>query len=357
MKKVVVSLHGIRTRGVWQKDLVPVLANNGFTPHPLDYGNFPATFLLFPPFRSKKVEWLLRECERIMNAEHVSRISIIAHSFGSFMVAEMLSKYHAIKVDKVIFAGSIVKKDFDIAGILNRGQINLVENNYGENDIWPKVAKKIVMGAGDAGARGFNDSHPLLIQKEFKKHGHSEYFHYSHFTKHWIPTLRRIVVNAHDRLKLTNIMNLVAKTAASRLKVNLSNIRANIFTEDHDSPENISIPCGLHYNMSDENELTVSMAIDTGCAGKSFGARTQVIAILKQGWGEHEVPDGESVKLDPNLRWIISTPIPDPDDRGGIIGVMSIDGLVDVKEKEELEVLLEDLRMSAQALGQVFSNI
>ena len=80
MKKVVLSLHGIRTRGVWQKELAPVLAKYGFIPYPLDYGNFPAMFLLAPSLRQGKVEWLRQEYERIAREEQVNRLSIIAHT-------------------------------------------------------------------------------------------------------------------------------------------------------------------------------------------------------------------------------------------------------------------------------------
>lgn len=40
MFRCVISLHGIRTRGVWQKDLAPVLARHGLIPYALDYGSF-----------------------------------------------------------------------------------------------------------------------------------------------------------------------------------------------------------------------------------------------------------------------------------------------------------------------------
>src|SRR5688572_29881867 len=57
---IVASVHGIRTRGKWQKELVPVLSQAGFTPVPLDYGNFWALELLIPQFRRRKVEWFFR---------------------------------------------------------------------------------------------------------------------------------------------------------------------------------------------------------------------------------------------------------------------------------------------------------
>ena len=109
----VMSLHGIRTRGVWQKDLVPVLARQGLVPWALDYGNFGATKFLRKGARLEKVTWLRSEYERVMAEGKVSRPSIIAHSFGTYLVAALLIKYPELVFDKIILTGSIVDRDFD----------------------------------------------------------------------------------------------------------------------------------------------------------------------------------------------------------------------------------------------------
>src|SRR5262245_47894011 len=56
--KVVISLHGIRTRGTWQKELAGELSRAGFIPEALDYGFFRAIKLLIPYCRSAQVDWL-----------------------------------------------------------------------------------------------------------------------------------------------------------------------------------------------------------------------------------------------------------------------------------------------------------
>lgn len=361
MKKVVISLHGIRTRGVWQKELVPVLANNGLIPHPLDYGFFPASFLLFPIFRRQKIDWLRNECERIATAEGVNRVSIVAHSLGSLIVAEMLAKYETIKVDKVIFAGSIVKRDYNVMHLLESGQINLIENNFGNKDIWPKIAQKVVIGAGSAGANGFLQEHPLLIQKEFPSHRHSDYFHLTHFTHNWVPTLRRVAINEQDRKPLVDAMNISVKSVAAKLKVDSNDIRANIFTVDHDCLTNISIPYGLHYNLQVKGKPTkepsLKMAIGTGCSGKAYDERAQVVAILDEDWSKFDLADSEAGKVNPALKWIISTPIPDPEDKWGIMGVMNIDGINVQKQLQDLDVLLKELRFYARVVGEAFRKL
>ena len=59
--EVVISLHGIKARGVWQKDLAPELALAGFVPYVLDYGDFGALDLLRRSSLDKKVDWLVKE--------------------------------------------------------------------------------------------------------------------------------------------------------------------------------------------------------------------------------------------------------------------------------------------------------
>src|SRR6516165_3859590 len=88
--KVVFSVHGIKTRGKWQKDVTPLLNQAGFTVVPLDYGYFLALQLLIPSAREKKVDWFREEYIRQCNRLQCSRPSIAAHSLGSYLVAQAL---------------------------------------------------------------------------------------------------------------------------------------------------------------------------------------------------------------------------------------------------------------------------
>src|SRR4051794_37252344 len=66
---ILFSLHGIKTRGRWQKDVTPILGQAGFTVVPLDYGYFWALQLLSHRARRKKVDWFRdeysRQCDRL----------------------------------------------------------------------------------------------------------------------------------------------------------------------------------------------------------------------------------------------------------------------------------------------------
>ena len=54
-KKVLISLHGIRTRGEWQKELCPLVSEKSWKYYPLDYGYFSAAQLATGLCHNKKI--------------------------------------------------------------------------------------------------------------------------------------------------------------------------------------------------------------------------------------------------------------------------------------------------------------
>jgi hypothetical protein len=187
---MVFSLHGIRTRGKWQKDVVPLLAQAGFTPVPLDYGPFLAFQLLRKRSREKKIDWFRDEYTRQCARLGCDRPSIIAHSLGSYLVAEALEKYASIKIDRAILCGSIVRRQFPWKKLFASGQVRAVLNQYGGNDFWARVVEWVVSDAGQSGLRGFDDQNEFLDQQTHAKFGHSDYFYDLNYKENWIPFLQ-----------------------------------------------------------------------------------------------------------------------------------------------------------------------
>ena len=62
-RPVVISIHGIRTRGTWQKEITPALNYAGFTHVPLDYGRFGLLRFLWRPSRQKQVDAFRKRIE------------------------------------------------------------------------------------------------------------------------------------------------------------------------------------------------------------------------------------------------------------------------------------------------------
>lgn len=359
MGRLVISLHGIRTRGVWQKDLVPSLARDGFIPVPLDYGNFSVVKFLIPWKRRKKVEWLRERLECIPEVQQGERPSIIAHSFGTYLVARLLEKYPMLKFDKLVFAGGIVSSDFEWSKILDAGQVNLLRNDYGRLDPWPRFAKMFVSDTGDSGTVGFSCKHDLMFQKEFANYKHSDYFHQGHFRQEWIPVLKSIVLNIGivlrpiTQARLRETMSVALQEVAQKVGVDSKILRANIFAKD-ESGRRLSIPEGLHYNMGNERELTISIPIGGGCTGSAYSQRGPAIAVFEENWGRHTLPDPELEKVDKRLQWIISTPIADPRDTGRLLAIFNVDCLYVRKSETELKELSPYLSTWSNVLGQLF---
>lgn len=190
-RPVVLSLHGIKTRGRWQKELAPILAEAGFTPEPLDYGNFLAIEMLLPYCRRKRIEWYFREYTKLADKYSDRQISIIAHSFGTYLVARSLEKYIAhIKYDVIIFCGAIVRRDYPWHNIHAGGHINQVLNQYGGKDLWATIVAYFVGDSGQSGRYGFQNAPACLTQSFHPEYRHSDYFHPRNFKDTWVPFLR-----------------------------------------------------------------------------------------------------------------------------------------------------------------------
>src|SRR4029077_15215218 len=87
---VVISLHGIRTYASWQKDLAEALSHALFIPVSLDYGRFGIFPFLFHRNRENKIKWFVDRYHEIRIKYPGVIPSIIAHSFGTYIVARAI---------------------------------------------------------------------------------------------------------------------------------------------------------------------------------------------------------------------------------------------------------------------------
>ena len=79
---------------------------------------------------------------------------MIAHSFGTFVIAHLIRKDFAIKFHRVIFCGSVVQYGFPFEQIQERFSKPII-NEVGTRDIWPAIAESVTIGYGSAGTYGF----------------------------------------------------------------------------------------------------------------------------------------------------------------------------------------------------------
>ena len=108
----VITLHGIRTHASWQRAFVEI-ANTAGLDARLDrwnFGYFSSIRFFLPWARRAKVRWFrgTYEIEFPRVQASLARPSIIAHSFGTYIVGYALLRYPYLRVNRVLLCGSIL---------------------------------------------------------------------------------------------------------------------------------------------------------------------------------------------------------------------------------------------------------
>ena len=132
---LVILIHGFNTRAQWMNDVKPTLENAGFKVSATSYGYFGFfRFLSFPACRNTAKIKLLKDihtAERIyrdQNGGAPKHVSIISHSFGTWLFMELLQENPGIEFHKIIFCGSILNEKYDFDPVLHQFSPPLINN-------------------------------------------------------------------------------------------------------------------------------------------------------------------------------------------------------------------------------------
>jgi hypothetical protein len=194
---VVVMVHGIRDFALWQATIGPTLRQAGFAAEPTNYGRFSLVKFLAPvPFFRR---WAINEVWeqiRIVKQQYPgARMSFIAHSFGTYVVAHLIKRNFDLGAHRIIFCGSVVSHRFRFQDYQGRFAGSIL-NEVGTQDIWPAMAQSMTWGYGSAGTYGFR--RPLVHDRWHNGAGHG-YFLKPDFCKtFWIPYLKSGTIAAAD---------------------------------------------------------------------------------------------------------------------------------------------------------------
>jgi pimeloyl-ACP methyl ester carboxylesterase len=189
----------------------------GMIVQPVKYGFFD-TFRFLMPFatRHKPVERFIREYRDIKLKYPDAQVSVLAHSFGTYVVTKALRQETDIVLDRVILCGCIVEESFRVAPLRAQLGDQPVVNDCGTNDIWPLLAKSITWGYGATGTFGFGTSG---IVDRFHPFAHSSYFDADFVRKFWVPFMRSgTIVQSEWGAKRTAPPAWQSLLAASNLK-------------------------------------------------------------------------------------------------------------------------------------------
>src|SRR5437763_1316052 len=98
-RKALISVHGMKTTGAWQKEITKELQYARILYAPIDYG-----FALGSVLRRKKAntvaDKIVREFEQIRVREPSLPISAVAHSFGTLALGRALQRTSDFKIER-----------------------------------------------------------------------------------------------------------------------------------------------------------------------------------------------------------------------------------------------------------------
>lgn len=187
-KHLVILVHGINTFADWMPAMAETLESAGFLVAPTSFGEMPVSRFLLP-FQSLRQQAVQRVLTNIRTARELytpDKISVITHSFGTYVVARILQK-EAWHWHRIIFCGSVVPQDFPLDEVRDRFTPPLL-NEVGTRDIWPAMAACVTWGYGSIGSFGFN--HPAVRTRWHEGFRHSDFLTPDFCKKYWIPFLR-----------------------------------------------------------------------------------------------------------------------------------------------------------------------
>jgi alpha-beta hydrolase superfamily lysophospholipase len=194
VRQLVFVLHGIRDLGEWafafERDLkcehdrrrLPgkiAIAS-------IRYGYFGMGPFVLQPGRQKYVKWLMDEyTETLARYPNVEQIHFVAHSNGTYLFASALEQYHAMKVDRVVFGGSVVQRGYHWNRRFKDGQLGYLRN-YVAADDWvvallprffePKPVFELLHNdIGSGGFNGFDEEPKGLENVRYVVGGHSAF--------------------------------------------------------------------------------------------------------------------------------------------------------------------------------------
>lgn len=165
-------VHGMNTRGEWQEELNWLVGTTYRHSIPIaiyKYGNIRQGVMF--RFRQRMLMRKLIAEIRKFSADTSGVPDVIAHSFGTWLIAHALQSDSTLRVGRIILLGSIVRPDFPWATL--SGQFDAVLNHGGTDDEWVPLARYFIPDSGPGATQGYA---PPVINIPARGFRHSDYF-------------------------------------------------------------------------------------------------------------------------------------------------------------------------------------
>jgi pimeloyl-ACP methyl ester carboxylesterase len=183
---LVIFVHGIRDPGFWQQKLKSMFEQEGFVAVPIGYGVLDV-FRFLLGFRKRSIDIAKNQILTAIRNNPGSKVTIIAHSFGTYAVSRLLEENPSIEIANLVMCGAIVKRGYRWDKTVNlnaQGEHRMrVINEHSARDIWPLFARHATFGFGDVGSIGCQDADVIDRRHDVK---HSEYLTETFAAENWV---------------------------------------------------------------------------------------------------------------------------------------------------------------------------
>lgn len=323
---LVVTVHGIRTfTGSWQQRFEKILRKtqeeessssaeqNRLSVCHYSYGYFSAVALLVPVLRWMVARhfrhWLVNQVEANPNA----RIDLVAHSFGTYLVASSLRHLpKGRQINTLILAGSVLRPNFPWHESIGTKVKRLI-NECGTQDAILVLCNFIVLGLGDAGRRGFHGILSTQYMNRFYSFGHGGYFVTDDFmSQYWAPlVLEPRDAPAHDERQVLGFVGGAGQVLLNNLQLVKLVLLVGVLTLT-----------AWHFKSTYEmknsfDETTLFMHVGRLASSASMPQRsvTHVIKLLEEELPGHQLadfisPEGgiKATEDEPQHYWFVRLP-------------------------------------------------
>ena len=118
---VIAMIHGIRDIGAWHENVSSQLRSQGTVVEQIRYQLYPAIRFLSPiDLSGKSVQRVVKRLRALGKQYPNARLSIIAHSFGTYVTLKAIEAEPDLDFWKIIFCGSVANDQFEWSDIKRR---------------------------------------------------------------------------------------------------------------------------------------------------------------------------------------------------------------------------------------------
>jgi pimeloyl-ACP methyl ester carboxylesterase len=226
LPQCVYSIHGIRTNASWQSRLASQITDaTGFETFSRNYRRFDLFMFVFKGLFSGSAWRLVASDLRDLTKRY--RVNVVAHSFGTWLLLEILKDDPDIKVNNVILCGAVFPRALAWWRKLKTQSAQIkgkVVNYCGRRDPFPALAEVL---SRDYGASGVVGAAEPTVHDSFHDLGHSGFLTARFCEDFWIPFLKQgTLTRSDDNPKPLAYIEAILWIAAHRGMVLLAGIVA-----------------------------------------------------------------------------------------------------------------------------------